>query len=152
MTPGDALAGFLRSFGVLGAAIPPEDAERAAMFRTLVAGRRVLLLLDNARTADQVRPLLPGSASCFVAITSRDLLTGLAARDGVRRIDLDRMTPAEAVSLLGRLIGDHAHADQDAIAHLIERCARLPLALRIAAERVRERRGRRGRRPGCRTR
>lgn len=141
MSPDDALAGFLRALGVDGAAIPQDRTERAARFRTLTDGKRMLIVLDNARTADQVRPLLPGSAPCLVLVTSRDRLTGLAAREGVRRVNLDRMTTGEAHDLLTRLIDDRVTAEPHATAQLIERCARLPLALRIAAERIGERRG-----------
>jgi DNA-binding SARP family transcriptional activator/Flp pilus assembly protein TadD len=133
-SPGDVLAGFLRALGMDATAIPQELSERAARFRTLVDQKRLLVVLDNARSADQVRPLVPGTPRSFVVVTSRDSLAGLAARDGAQRIDLDRMTTDEAQRLLKELLGD-----QDGAQELIERCARLPLALRIAAERVRER-------------
>ncbi len=134
IAPADALAGFLRGLGVDGADIPAEEAERAACYRTMLAGRRILVVLDNACGADQVRPLLPGAPSCFVVVTSRDDLAGLVARDGARRIELDMLTAAEAVTLLRALIGPRVDADAAAAAALAERCMRLPLALRIAAE------------------
>ena len=134
VAPADALAGFLRSLGLDGADIPGEVAERAACYRTMLAGRRVLVVLDNAHGADQVRPLLPGTPSCFVLVTSRDDLAGLVARDGARRIELDMLTVAEAVTLLRTLIGPRVDADVTAAIALAERCQRLPLALRIAAE------------------
>ena len=134
----DVLAGFLRALGVDGTAIPQDHAERAARFRTLVDRKRLLVVLDNARTADQVRPLLPGTPTCVVVVTSRYALTGLAARDGAQRLDLRRMTTGEANRLLTELLGERC-ADVPATEELIERCARLPLALRIAAERIRER-------------
>ena len=136
----DALAGFLRALGVDDAAIPRETTERAARFRTLVDRKRILVVLDNAAGVEPVRPLLPGAASCFVVVTSRDSLTGLAARDGAHRVDLDRLSVEEASALLTDHLGRWA-TDTDGIARLVERCARLPLALRIAAERVAERRG-----------
>jgi DNA-binding SARP family transcriptional activator/uncharacterized protein HemY len=136
VTATDALAGFLRALGVAGADIPLEEAERAARYRSLLAGRRLLVVLDNAATAEQVRPLLPGSGSVMVVVTSRDALTGLVARDGARRLDLDVLPPADAAGLLCTLIGVQAEADLAAAAALAGQCARLPLALRVAAELV----------------
>ncbi|MBN6036119.1 BTAD domain-containing putative transcriptional regulator [Amycolatopsis sp. 195334CR] len=137
--PSDVLAGFLRALGVDGAALSPVLAERSAKFRTQVAGRRLLIVLDNARTAEQVRPLLPGTGSCVVLVTSRDTLTGLAAVDGARRHELDRLSPAASLTLLRELTGDRVDAEPEAAAEVIELCARLPLALRIAAESIRDR-------------
>ncbi|WP_166354595.1 AfsR/SARP family transcriptional regulator [Phytoactinopolyspora limicola] len=137
----DALAGFLRALGMDGAAIPANLSERTARFRSLVDTRRMLIVLDNARSVEQVRPLLPGSSSCFTLITSRDSLTGLAARDGADRINVDRLSHDEAHHLLDEVLDEDGVADPDARHHLIQRCARLPLALRIAAERIRERGG-----------
>jgi predicted ATPase len=90
MPPADALAGFLRALGVAGADIPAEQEERAARYRSLLAGRRMLVLLDNAGSVQQVRPLLPGTSACVTVVTSRDSLAGLVAREGAARIDLDR--------------------------------------------------------------
>jgi len=132
--PEAALGGFLRSLGVDGAAIPQDLPELAARYRSLVAGRRMLVVLDNAHSADQVRPLLPGTRSCLVVVTSRDSLTGLVVRHGARRIDLDLLPPADAVDLLRRLVGERAGAEPAATAAVAERCGRLPLALRVAAE------------------
>lgn len=134
---GDALATMLRALGVDGSVIPIALPERAALFRTLVARKRMLIVLDNAHSADQVRPLLSGTQSCVVAITSRDTLAGLVVREGAQRIELDPMTADESRSLLRELVGDRCDDDSSATAELIERCARLPLALRIAAEQVR---------------
>ena len=130
----DALAVLLRSLGVSGHDIPMEADERAARYRSLLAGRRMLIILDNARDTGQVRPLLPGSAGCVTVVTSRDSLAGLVVRDGARRLDLDLLPPAEAISLLRGLIGPRAHDDPDAAAELAAQCCRLPLALRVAAE------------------
>ncbi|OLE22236.1 MAG: hypothetical protein AUG44_25320 [Actinobacteria bacterium 13_1_20CM_3_71_11] len=134
LDPAEVLAGFLRALGVSGDQIPYDAAERAARFRTLVAGRRMLLLLDNAHSPDQVRLLLPGTPSCFVIVTSRDSLAGLVARHGARRLDLDLLRKDEAVALLRTLVGRRIDAQPAAAAALVERCARLPLALRLAAE------------------
>jgi hypothetical protein len=136
LEPAEALAAALRSLGVSGGDIPPTESERAARFRTLLDGKRVLLVLDNARDADQVRPLLPGAPPAFTIVTSRGALAGLVARDGARRIALDVLPMPEAVALLRALIG-HRVTDDPVAAHaLAERCDRLPLALRVAAERV----------------
>jgi tetratricopeptide (TPR) repeat protein/transcriptional regulator with XRE-family HTH domain len=134
MPPADALAGFLRALGVPGHEIPPEPEERAAKYRSLLAERRLLVVLDNAGSVEQVRPLLPGTATCTVLVTSRDALAGLVARDGARRVDLDLLSPTDANMLLTTLIGDRAAADPDVTDALAAACARLPLALRVAAE------------------
>lgn len=139
VSPGDALAGFLRALGVDGAAIPQDLGERAAKYRSLLAERQVLVVLDNARTADQVRPLLPGAESCVVLLTSRDALTGLGVREGAHRVDLDRLPVVESRRLLANLLGDRGADETDAIDELIGHCARLPLALRVAADLVRSR-------------
>ncbi len=131
-----ALAGFLRSLGMAEQDIPAETAERAARYRSLLARRRMLIVIDNARDVEQVRPLLPGSPSCMAVVTSRDALAGLVARDGARRLDLGLLPPAEAVGLLRALIGERVDAEPEATAALAGYCARLPLALRVAAERA----------------
>jgi DNA-binding SARP family transcriptional activator len=130
----DALAGLLRTLGVPGPDIPPDPAGRAARYRSLVAGRRMLVLLDNVRSVQQVRLLLPGTPGCVTLVTSRDSLAGLVARDGAVRLDLDLLPTAEAVSLLRALIGERARDDPAATQDLAVQCSRLPLALRIAAE------------------
>ncbi|NEE01255.1 AfsR/SARP family transcriptional regulator [Phytoactinopolyspora halotolerans] len=137
----DVLAGFLRAFGVEGAAIPQDVDERAARLRSLLDQRRVLIVLDNAATVEHVRPLLPGASSCFVVVTSRDALSGLVVREGAHRVGLDRMTVGEAQGLVDGLMGRARDVDAATTTRLIEHCARLPLALRIAAERIRERPG-----------
>jgi tetratricopeptide (TPR) repeat protein/transcriptional regulator with XRE-family HTH domain len=130
----DALAGFLRTLGVPGTEIPDATEDRARLYRSRLAGRRVLVLLDNARDAEQVRPLLPGDPACAAVVTSRDALAGLVAADGAQRLDLDVLPEADAIDLLRSLIGPRADEDPDAAALLAGLCARLPLALRIAAE------------------
>jgi tetratricopeptide (TPR) repeat protein len=134
LSPGYVLAGFLRALGVPGADIPPELDERAASYRSLLDGRRMLIVLDNAATVEQVRPLLPGTPSALVVVTSRDALAGLVARHGARRLDLDLFPSEDAVVLLGALIGERVVAEPDAAAALAGQCSWLPLALRIAAE------------------
>ncbi len=131
-----ALAGFLRSLGVAERDIPAGTADRAARYRSLLAGRRVLIVIDNAADAEQVRPLLPGSPSCVTVVTSRDALAGLVARDGARRLDLGLLPPAEATWLLLALIGERVTAEPAAAAELARHCGWLPLALRVAAERA----------------
>ena len=130
----DALAGFLRALGVAGQDIPAGADERVDCYRSLLAGKRILVVLDNARSAAQIRPLLPGTRGCMAVVTSRDSLAGLVARDGAARLDLDVLPPAEAVSLLRELIGDRVDASPEAAAALAAMCSRLPLALRVAAE------------------
>jgi DNA-binding SARP family transcriptional activator len=129
-----ALAGFLRALGVPGPDIPPGEDQRAARYRSLLAGQRMLIVLDNASRAEQVRPLLPGTPTCAVIVTSRDALAGLVMRDGAARLDLDLLPAQEAVSLLCELIGERARTDPGAAAALAGHCCRLPLALRVAAE------------------
>lgn len=133
-TPSAAADAVLRRLGVEAPALPRELSEKSALLRSHLAGRRLLMVLDNAHSADQVWPLLPGTASTFVVITSRDSIPGLVARTGARRILLDRLDPAAAAELLTRLLGAPAHADPDAVRALAVRCAHLPLALRVAAE------------------
>ncbi len=135
----DALAGFLRALGLAGDAIPYDLAERAAAYRTALSGRRLLVVLDNALASDQVRPLLPGSGSCPVLVTSRDSLPGLVARHGAHRLELDLLPEADAVDLVRVLVGDRAEAEPAAVRRLAEHCGRLPLALRVAAEGVLDR-------------
>jgi DNA-binding SARP family transcriptional activator len=130
----DALAGLLGTLGVPGQDIPDEMEDRARLYRSRLAGRRVLVLLDNARDGEQVRPLLPGDPGCVAVVTSRDALAGLVATSGARRLDLDVLPLADAVALLRSLIGPRANHDPRAAAELAGLCARLPLALRIAAE------------------
>jgi DNA-binding SARP family transcriptional activator/Tfp pilus assembly protein PilF len=134
MPAGDALAGLLRSLGLHGQDIPPEQDERAARYRSLLAGKRMLVILDNAGSANQVRPLLPGMPACTVVVTSRDALAGLVARDGATRLDLDVLSQQDAVALLRALIGARVDAEPGAAAELARQCCRLPLALRVAAE------------------
>lgn len=137
MAPEQALEEFLRALEVPAERIPAGLAARAALYRSLLDGRRVLIVLDNANTAEQVRPLLPGSATCRVVVTSRSRLSGLIARDGASRVRVDLLPPAEAIALLRDIIGaGRVAAEPESTAELANRCAYLPLALRIAAERA----------------
>jgi hypothetical protein len=132
--PADALARLLAGLGLPTSEIPADAADRAARYRTETSGRRMLVLLDNAASTDQVRPLLPGGMSGAVLVTSRDTLPGLVARHGARRVDLDLLPLADAILLLRELVGARVAAEPSAARALAEQCARLPLALRIAAE------------------
>ena len=137
LDPGQALHGFLEAFGVPPARIPEDLAAQSGLFRSLLAGKRILVLLDNARSAEQVRPLLPGSPGCLAIVTSRDKLAGLVATAGARPLALDLLTAADARDLLARRLGaDRVAAEPAAIACIIAACARLPLALTIAAARA----------------
>jgi DNA-binding SARP family transcriptional activator len=137
--PGEILARFLRDLGMDGAQIPVEAEERAAQYRTRLAGKRVLVVLDDARDAAQVRPLLPGSASCAVLITSRGRLPELS---GGRLMDLDVLAPAEARALFERVAGrERTQAEPDATVAVLTACAGLPLAIRIAGARLASRGG-----------
>lgn len=131
-----ALAGFLTALGVPGPEIPRRLDDRAARYRTAVDGRRLLVLLDNAASAAQVRPLLPGGPDCRVLITSRDALASLVSVHGAHRVILDALSPDDATALLRALIGPRVDTEQAEAAALAEQCGRLPLALRVAAELV----------------
>ncbi|WIN00370.1 BTAD domain-containing putative transcriptional regulator [Actinoplanes oblitus] len=139
VTVADALAGFLTALGVRGPEIPPGNDERAARYRSELTGRRMLVLLDNASSVEQVRPLLPGTGSCLVLITSRDSLPGMVAVHGAERVNLDLLPLPDALTLLRKLIGTRVGAEPAAAEALAAACARLPLALRIAAELAAER-------------
>jgi tetratricopeptide (TPR) repeat protein/DNA-binding SARP family transcriptional activator len=129
-----ALARFLTNLGVAGQDIPLDVDDRAARYRTEINGRRMLVVLDNAASVEQIRPLLPGTPSCSVVVTSRDSLPGLVALHGGRRLDLGLLPFQDAVTLLHKLIGERVEAEPEAAATLATQCARLPLALRVAAE------------------
>jgi DNA-binding SARP family transcriptional activator len=135
--PIDALARFLRALGVPPEQLPVDLDEAAARYRSLLADRRVLVLLDNAVSAEQVRPLLPASSGCLVIVTSRDKLTGLVAAEGAHPIPLDLLTAEEATALLARRLGrQRIAAEPGAADQIVARCARLPLALSIVAARA----------------
>ncbi|MEV0676068.1 BTAD domain-containing putative transcriptional regulator [Actinosynnema sp. NPDC050436] len=135
--PVEVLAHFLASLGVPADQVPVDVRSASALLRTALRGRRVLLVLDNAVDADQVRPLLPGHPGCAVVVTSRERAVGLVARDGARQLVLDVLPPAEAVRLLTAALGTRRTASEPGAARELARlCAGLPLALRIAAARL----------------
>jgi tetratricopeptide (TPR) repeat protein/transcriptional regulator with XRE-family HTH domain len=136
-SPEEAIRGFLDALGVPPGKIPPQFDAQAGMYRSLVADRKMLIVLDNARDDQQVRPLLPASPGCLVVVTSRSELAGLAATDGARLLSLDVLTRPEAIELLTIRIGaDRTRAEPDATAEITGLCACLPLALAVAAARV----------------
>ncbi|MFF1902747.1 BTAD domain-containing putative transcriptional regulator [Kitasatospora sp. NPDC058218] len=138
--PHAVLGAFLRALGVATEQIPAQLDEAAALYRSLLAGRRVLIVLDDARSARQVRPLLPGTGGCVAVVTSRDRLTGLVVREAAHRIELDDFTPAEGQALLARVLGaGRTAARRSAGTRLLEACGHLPLALGIAAAHLRDR-------------
>jgi DNA-binding SARP family transcriptional activator/Tfp pilus assembly protein PilF len=137
VTPAAATETLLRAIGVRSELIPPSVEERSALLRSSLAGREVLMLLDDARDSDQVRPLLPGTGSSLVIITSRNQLRGLSIRDGAHRVTLQRMPQDQAVDLLAAAIGpERVAAERAAAARLVALCDHLPLALAIVAERA----------------
>lgn len=137
LPPAVALERFLRALGIAAEAIPRELEERAELYRSVLAGRRVLVVLDNAATAGQVRPLLPGDEESLVVVTSRSRLLGLSARDGARRVSVGLLDQDSAIELIASVTGGYRGGDdRDDVAVLAGLCARLPLALRIAAERA----------------
>jgi DNA-binding SARP family transcriptional activator len=137
--PDEVLARFLRDLGVDGARVPVDAEERAAMYRTRLAERQMLIVLDDARDAAQVRPLLPGTGSCAVIVTSRHRLADLA---GSRLIDLDVLDDADAAELFTRIVGaERVGAEPEAVRDVLAICAGLPLAIRIAGARLAARRG-----------
>jgi DNA-binding SARP family transcriptional activator len=139
LLPADVLARFLRDLGVDGRDVPADDDERAARYRTVLAGRRMLIVLDNVRDAAQVRPLLPGTASCAVLLTTRNRMPDLAS---TRLVDLNVLDDDEALTLFTRVVGDErAAAEPEATAELLLACAGLPLAIRICAARLNTRSG-----------
>jgi tetratricopeptide (TPR) repeat protein len=126
---------FLRDLGVDPPSIPADLDGRAGLFRTLIADRRVLILLDNVADIGQVRPLIPGRSGPFVVITSRNQLAGLAIRDGAHRIRLDILQESDAIALVRQVTRTGGRRDAPAdLTELAQLCARLPLALRVAAE------------------
>lgn len=136
----EALVQLLRSLGASNQ-LPTQDAQ-VGQYRSLLAGKRMLIVLDNAASAEQVRELLPGQSSSMVLITSRNRLGGLVARDGARRLTLGLLSNAEALELLRNTVGRRRIDDEsDAASLLVQLCGYLPLALRVASERIAAKQG-----------
>jgi DNA-binding SARP family transcriptional activator/tetratricopeptide (TPR) repeat protein len=135
--PAEVVRGFLDALGVSARRLPIDLAAQTALLRSLLAGRRMLVILDNARDAAQVRPLLPGSPSCLTVVTSRNQLGGLVVVDHAEPVPLDLFTDAEARALLTlRLGAGRIAAEPTAVAEIVSRCGRLPLALAVVAARA----------------
>ncbi|WP_318214838.1 AfsR/SARP family transcriptional regulator [Streptomyces sp. SCL15-6] len=136
-TPEAALERALRALGVPGTSIPAGLEDRAALYRSTLDGRRLLVVLDDARSVDQIRPLMPGRGPARVLVTSRDPLNGLTGTLAVARVDLGAMSQAECLDLLAATIGEHrVSAEPSAAQRLVDLCDRLPLALRVVATRL----------------
>jgi DNA-binding SARP family transcriptional activator/Tfp pilus assembly protein PilF/DNA-binding XRE family transcriptional regulator len=136
-SPAEVVRSFLDALDVPAQRVPAGLDAQAALYRSLLAERRMLVLLDNARDADQVRPLLPGAPGCLVLVTSRNQLTGLIASAGAVPLPLELLDPDEARALLGRRLGmERTAAEPAAVDEIVERCARLPLALAVVAARA----------------
>ncbi|MGW8361726.1 BTAD domain-containing putative transcriptional regulator [Streptomyces wedmorensis] len=136
--PETVLGSFLRALGTADSAIPDSLEDRAALYRSTLDGRRVLVLLDNARDAAQIRPLLPGTAGCAALVTSRIRMVDLA---GAHLVDLDVMSPEEALQLFTRIVGEErVGSEREAALDVVAACGFLPLAIRIAASRLAARR------------
>jgi DNA-binding SARP family transcriptional activator len=141
-TPDAAIRGFLVALGVPPQGIPPDPDAQAGLYRSLLADKRMLIVLDNAGQEQQVRPLLPASPGSLVLVTSRHQLSGLAAADGARLISMDVLSHAEAVQLLTARLGQaRAAAEPAALSRIASLCAGLPLALAVAAARAADRPG-----------
>ncbi|WP_158647539.1 tetratricopeptide repeat protein [Actinoplanes sp. ATCC 53533] len=136
MTPAEAIRMFLDALGVPPLGIPAGQDAQVGLYRSLLADRQMLVLLDNAATADQIRPLLPAAPGCLALVTSRDQLTSLVANEGAHPIRLDRLSPAEARQLLATRLGAaRVEAEPAGVEDIIAACARLPLALVVVAAR-----------------
>ncbi|MFC0432948.1 BTAD domain-containing putative transcriptional regulator [Kutzneria buriramensis] len=134
LTPAAVLPRLLRALGVTAKQIPADEDEQISLYRSQLAGKRVLLVLDNAVTPDQVRPLLPGEPGCAVLITSRNALRGLIVLQGASPLSMDVLAANDSRALLATMLGERAvRAEPEAVADLATLCAHLPLALRIAA-------------------
>ncbi|GFJ87479.1 hypothetical protein Prum_011210 [Phytohabitans rumicis] len=137
LSPSAVLRNFLESLGVEPTAVPSDDNARAALYRSLVAGRRMLIVLDDVRDGDAVTSLLPGGPACTVLVTSRNQLTGLAVTHGARTLTVDMLSREEARGMfIGRIGAVRAAAEKDTVSALLEHCGGLPLALGILAARA----------------
>jgi DNA-binding SARP family transcriptional activator/tetratricopeptide (TPR) repeat protein len=139
LTPAEAVRSFLDAFDVPPQHIPTELDAQVALYRSLLAGKRVLVVLDNARDADQARPLLPGAPTALAVVTSRNQLTPLVALDGAEPLTLDLLSTVEAHQLLARRLGaGRVAAEPAAVEAILTACSRLPLALSIVAARAQQ--------------
>jgi transcriptional regulator with XRE-family HTH domain len=137
VAPSDALRVFLSGLGVPPDRMPPDQASQVALYRSLLAGRRVLAVLDDARDEDQVRPLLPSGAGCAAVVTSRRRLTGLVALENAEPLPLPPLDHRESRELLARRLSRERLArDADGVEEVLRDCAGLPLALALAAARA----------------
>lgn len=135
--PAEVVRVFLEALGVPARDTPADAEVQVGLYRSLLAGKRMLIVLDNARDTEQVRPLLPGSAGCLAIVTSRDRLLGLVAGQGARQVTLDVLSAAEAQQLLANRLGSHRVSQEPAAAQAIAlRCSMLPLAMAVAAARA----------------
>jgi tetratricopeptide (TPR) repeat protein len=132
-----ALDAFLRSLNIDPEKIPIDLEERAALYRSMLGDKKMLIIIDNVASAKQIRRLLPGSDGCLAIVTSRSSLSSLVAREGATRVILDVLSPEDAIRLLAEIIGDErVESDQDAALSIARLCSYLPIALRVVAERV----------------
>jgi tetratricopeptide (TPR) repeat protein len=137
MSPQEALRGFLHALGIAPQQVPADPDAQGGLYRSLLAGRRMLVVLDNARDAAQVRPLLPGAPGCLVVVTSRNQLSSLVAAEGAHPITLDVPSANEARDLLAARLGEaRVDAEPGAVNDIIDACARLPLALAVVGARA----------------
>ncbi|WP_051740687.1 AfsR/SARP family transcriptional regulator [Streptomyces xylophagus] len=137
MPPTEAVRGFLDALGVRPERVPPGLEAQVGLYRSLLAGRRMLVVLDNARDEEQVRPLLPGAVGCMALVTSRNRLTGLAATEGAHLLAVDPLTPDAARGVLAERLGaGRVAAEPEAVADVVTWCAGLPLALAVVSARA----------------
>jgi len=137
VAPDDALRGFLDALGVPGNQTPTTTEALVNVYRSLLAGKRILVVLDNAASAEQVRPLLPATAGCTALVTSQDELRHLVAVEDAQPLALDLLSKQEAVALLAARLGaDRIAAEPAAVDEIVTACARLPLALVVTAARA----------------
>ncbi|WP_405976135.1 tetratricopeptide repeat protein [Streptomyces sp. NBC_00988] len=135
--PTEAVRGFLDALGVRPERVPPGLEAQVGLYRSLLTGRRVMVVLDNARDEEQVRPLLPGAVGCMALVTSRNRLTGLAATEGAHLLAVDPLTPAAARDVLAERLGaGRVAAEPAAVADVVTWCAGLPLALAVVSARA----------------
>ncbi|WP_410633811.1 ATP-binding protein [Amycolatopsis sp. cmx-4-83] len=135
-SPSEILEDFLISLGLTPADVPSSEEKRSALFRTMTHNRRFLIVLDNAVSSDQVRPLLPGTVGSTVLLTSRVMLTGLAVRAGAAQLALAPFGPEDSLRFLREVVGSRVDDEPEAARAVLDRCGHLPLAVAVAAERI----------------